>query len=93
MIPNFLSARRATPTANANCRRTPSVKPVCTTEFMAMQARDGYKIATSANWRGGEDVTILPPGSCGSAAQRLEKASTGYRRLDRFLCLKRCPGK
>ncbi len=61
--------------------------------LIAMQASDEYKIATPANWRVGEDVIIPPPGSCGSADERIEKAGTDYRCLDWFLCLKKYPGK
>ena len=61
--------------------------------LIAMQASDEYKIATPANWQVGEDVIIPPPGSCGSAAERVEKAGDDYRCLDWFLCLKKYPGK
>jgi len=46
-----------------------------------------------ANWQVGDDVIIPPPGSCGAAAERVEKAGTDYRCLDWFLCLKKYPGK
>jgi peroxiredoxin (alkyl hydroperoxide reductase subunit C) len=61
--------------------------------LVAMQTTDDYKIATPANWRVGDDVIIPPPGSCGAAAERVEKAGTDYRCLDWFLCLKKYPGK
>ena len=61
--------------------------------LIAMQTSDEYKIATPANWQPGDDVIIPPPGSCGSAAERVEKAGTDYRCLDWFLCLKKYPGK
>jgi len=55
------------------------------------QATPKYKIATPANWNLGEDVIIPPPGSCGSAKERVEKAGEDYTCLDWFLCLKKCP--
>ncbi|MCU0915353.1 MAG: peroxiredoxin [Planctomycetes bacterium] len=61
--------------------------------LIAMQGSDEYKIATPTNWEVGEDVIIPPPGSCGSAAERVEKAGTDYRCLDWFLCLKKYPSK
>jgi peroxiredoxin (alkyl hydroperoxide reductase subunit C) len=61
--------------------------------LIAMQTSDEYKVATPANWRVGDDVIIPPPGSCGAAAERVEKAGTDYRCLDWFLCLKKYPGK
>lgn len=61
--------------------------------LIAMQTSDEYKVATPANWRVGDDVIIPPPGSCGSAAERVEKAGADYRCLDWFLCLKKYPGK
>jgi len=59
----------------------------------AMQTSDEYKVATPANWRVGEDVIIPPPGSCGSAQERVENAGDDYQCLDWFLCLKKYPGK
>ena len=61
--------------------------------LIAMQTSDEYKVATPANWQVGDDVIIPPPGSCGAAAERVEKAGTEYRCLDWFLCLKKYPGK
>jgi peroxiredoxin 2/4 len=61
--------------------------------LVAMQHSDEYKIATPANWQPGDDVIIPPPGSCGAAKDRVEKAGEDYRCLDWFLCLKKDPGK
>jgi len=58
---------------------------------VALQHSDKHKIATPANWNLGEDVIIPPPGSCGSAKERVEKAGEDYTCLDWFLCLKKCP--
>lgn len=59
--------------------------------LVAMQHSDEFKIATPANWQPGEDVIIPPPGSCGSAKERVEQAGADYKCLDWFLCLKKCP--
>jgi peroxiredoxin 2/4 len=61
--------------------------------LVAMQHSDEYKIATPANWQPGDDVIVPPPGSCGAAKDRVEKAGSDYRCLDWFLCLKKDPGK
>jgi peroxiredoxin (alkyl hydroperoxide reductase subunit C) len=60
--------------------------------LVAMQTSDKYKVATPADWRPGADVIIPPPGSCGSASERVEGAETGdYNCLDWFLCFKPLP--
>ncbi|MEA2062077.1 MAG: peroxiredoxin [Gemmatimonadota bacterium] len=59
--------------------------------LIAMQHSDEHQIATPANWRLGDDVIIPPPGSCGSAKERVEQAGEDYECLDWFLCLKKCP--
>ncbi len=59
--------------------------------LIAMQHSDKYNIATPANWQLGDDVIIPPPGSCGTAKERVEQAGTDYKCLDWFLCLKKCP--
>ena len=59
--------------------------------LIAMQHSDKYNIATPANWQLGDDVIIPPPGSCGTAKERVEKAGSDYKCLDWFLCLKKCP--
>ncbi|MGQ9590753.1 MAG: peroxiredoxin [Planctomycetota bacterium] len=61
--------------------------------LIAMQHSDEHKIATPANWQLGDDVIIPPPGSCGTAKDRVEKAGKDYTCLDWFLCLKKCPHK
>jgi peroxiredoxin (alkyl hydroperoxide reductase subunit C) len=60
--------------------------------LIAMQRSDEFKIATPANWQPGDEVIIPPPGSCGSAQERVEGAGAEYRCLDWFLCLKKDPG-
>lgn len=61
--------------------------------LVAMQHSDEHKIATPANWQLGDDVIIPPPGSCGTAKDRVDKAGDDYYCLDWFMCLKKCPHK
>ena len=61
--------------------------------LIALQHTDEHRIATPANWQIGDDVIIPPPGSCGTAKERVEKAGEDYTCLDWFLCLKKCPHK
>jgi len=59
--------------------------------LIAMQTSDEYKVATPANWEPGDDVIVPPPGSCGSAATRVDK-ETKEQNLDCkdwFFCLKK----
>ncbi len=71
----------------ANGRNMDEVKRL----LLAMQHSDEYGIATPANWRPGDDVIIPPPGSCGSAKERVSKAGADTKVLDWFLTLKSCP--
>ena len=60
--------------------------------LIAMQTSDAHKCATPANWQPGDEVIIPPPGSCGTARERVEGAEAGdYRCLDWFLCLRKLP--
>ena len=59
--------------------------------LLAMQHSDEHNIATPANWQPGDDVIVPPPGSCGTAKERVEGAGQDYECLDWFLCLKKCP--
>lgn len=59
--------------------------------LVAMQHSDEHGIATPANWELGDDVIIPPPGSCGTAKDRVDAAGDDYECLDWFLCLKKCP--
>jgi len=58
---------------------------------VAMQLSDEHMIATPANWKPGEDVIAPPPGSCGTAKERMEKPAEDVRCLAWFMCLKKCP--
>ncbi len=59
--------------------------------LIAMQHSDEHNVATPANWRLGDDVIIPPPGSCGTAKDRVDQAGDDYYCLDWFMCLKKCP--
>jgi peroxiredoxin 2/4 len=38
----------------------------------ALQTADNFSVATPADWRPGDDVIVPPPGSCGTAKDRME---------------------
>ena len=59
--------------------------------LIAMQTSDAHACATPADWRPGDDVIVPPPGSCGTAKDRVEKAGDDYYCLDWFFCLKPLP--
>ncbi len=59
--------------------------------LIAMQTSDKFNVATPADWQPGDDVIIPPPGSCGLAQERVEKAGKEYKCLDWFFCLKKLP--
>jgi len=59
--------------------------------LVAMQTADKLKVATPADWQPGDEVIVPPPGSCGTAQQRVEEKEQGIRCLDWFLCLKEVP--
>jgi peroxiredoxin (alkyl hydroperoxide reductase subunit C) len=61
--------------------------------LISLQRTDEHQVATPANWQPGDDVIIPPPGSCGSAKDRVDGAGDEYYCLDWFLCLKKDPGK
>lgn len=56
---------------------------------LALQKADAEGIATPANWRPGDDVIIPPPGSCGTAQQRMDSQDENTYCLDWFLCFKK----
>jgi peroxiredoxin (alkyl hydroperoxide reductase subunit C) len=59
--------------------------------LIAMQYSDQYKVATPANWQPGDDVIVPPPGSCGSARERVTQPGADTTVLDWFMVLKKCP--
>ncbi|MBN2144270.1 MAG: peroxiredoxin [Candidatus Aureabacteria bacterium] len=57
--------------------------------LISMQTVDKHQVATPADWQPGEDVIVPPPGSCGTAKERVEGAQKeGIRCLDWFICFK-----
>lgn len=69
----------------SNGRNMDEVKRI----LLAMQKSDAEQIATPANWQPGDDVIIPPPGSCGTAKERVETAEEGKYCLDWFICFKK----
>jgi peroxiredoxin 2/4 len=59
--------------------------------LMAIQPSDQHKVTTPANWQPGDDVIIPPPGSCGTAKERVESPAADTKVLDWFMVLKNCP--
>ncbi len=59
---------------------------------IAMQKSDKDNVATPANWLPGDDVIIPPPGSCGTAKDRVEEKEEGKYCLDWFICFKKDKG-
>jgi peroxiredoxin (alkyl hydroperoxide reductase subunit C) len=59
--------------------------------LIAMQLSDQHKVATPANWQPYEDVIVPPPGSCGTAKERVETVVADAKVLDWFMTLKKCP--
>ena len=59
--------------------------------LVALQTADKLKVATPADWQPGDDVIVPPPGSCGTAQERIEGKKSGMKCLDWFLCLKEVP--
>jgi peroxiredoxin (alkyl hydroperoxide reductase subunit C) len=57
--------------------------------IIAMQKSDKENVATPANWQPGDDVIIPPPGSCGTAKERVEKKKEGEYCLDWFMCFRK----
>lgn len=61
--------------------------------LIAMQTSEAEQCATPADWQPGDDVIIPPPGSCGTAKERVEQAGDDYYCLDWFMCFKKRPRK
>lgn len=59
--------------------------------LVALQTADKLGVATPADWQPGDDVIVPPPGSCGTAQERVEGKDPEVKCLDWFLCLKRVP--
>jgi len=57
--------------------------------LISMQTGDKHSVATPADWQPGEDVIVPPPGSCGTAKDRVDGAEKeGIKCLDWFICFK-----
>ncbi|MBD3245528.1 MAG: peroxiredoxin [Candidatus Omnitrophica bacterium] len=57
--------------------------------LIAMQNSDAHGVATPADWQPGEEVIVPPPGSCGTAKERVDTADQeGITCLDWFMCFK-----
>lgn len=59
--------------------------------LIALQTSDAHKVATPADWQPGEDVIVPPPGSCGSAKQRMAQTDKDVKCYDWFFCTKKLP--
>ncbi len=57
--------------------------------IIAMQKSDKEGVATPANWKPGDDVIVPPPGSCGTAKERVESKDDKIYCLDWFMCFKK----
>ncbi len=57
--------------------------------IIALQKSDAEGIAIPADWRPGQDVIVLPPGSCGTAKERMESKDDDIYCLDWFMYFKR----
>lgn len=55
---------------------------------IALQTADAFSVATPADWRPGEPVIVPPPGSCGTAKDRMEGHDAGVTCVDWFFCTK-----
>ncbi len=59
----------------------------------ALQTADHFEVATPADWRPGDPVIVPPPGSCGTAAQRISQQAEGLHCEDWFFCTKEIPAE
>ena len=59
--------------------------------LIAMQTTDAHGCATPADWQPGDDVIVPPPGSCGTAKDRMEKPPPDSYALDWFMTFKKLP--
>lgn len=53
-----------------------------------LQTVDEYNVALPANWKPGEDVIVPPPGSCGTAEDRMHSKEEDIYCKDWFFCMK-----
>lgn len=57
--------------------------------IMGLQKADKDQVATPADWRPGDDVILPPPGTCGTAKDRVENKEDNKYCLDWFLCFRK----
>ena len=58
--------------------------------LVALQTADKHGVATPADWQPGEDVIVPPPGSCGTAQERME-GKEAVKCYDWFFCYREIP--
>ncbi len=73
----------------SNGRNIPEIKRL----LIGLQTSDRYGCATPADWQPGEDVIVPPPGSCGTAKQRMERPDPDTYALDWFMTFKKMSKK
>jgi peroxiredoxin (alkyl hydroperoxide reductase subunit C) len=61
--------------------------------IQALQTADHFDVATPADWRPGDPVIVPPPGSCGTAAQRISEHTEGLHCEDWFFCTREIPAE
>jgi peroxiredoxin 2/4 len=59
--------------------------------LIAMQTSDAQGCATPADWQPGDDVIVPPPGSCGTAKDRVDKPAQNTTVYDWFMTFKKLP--
>lgn len=57
--------------------------------LIALQTADAFGVATPADWRPGDEVIVPPPGSCGTAKDRVEGKEEGVTCYDWFFCTRK----
>ncbi|NMC79591.1 MAG: peroxiredoxin [Chloroflexi bacterium] len=59
--------------------------------LVAMQTADAYGVATPADWQPGDEVIVPPPGSCGTAKDRVATQDPYIHVQDWFFTFKKMP--
>lgn len=59
--------------------------------LIALQTSDKFGVATPADWQPGDDVIVPPPGSCGSAKERVTKPEPDTYVVDWFMTFRKLP--
>jgi peroxiredoxin (alkyl hydroperoxide reductase subunit C) len=58
---------------------------------IALQTADAFDVSTPADWRPGDPVVVPPPGSCGTAQERMDTDRDGVTCIDWFFCTQELP--